>query len=144
MFAIEGLAATGYLTYLGTQFQQDRSNDNARKIFKCSLWCVRACVFVCMHVGARVHLPTPLPPETHTYRYLPLMLALFVFHRKFESMEDDAGDEGVQKSGGVAGALEPVKTFFRSLCMHEFMTNSGSVCPSVDAVKKPTQASETN
>ena len=70
------------------------------------------------------------------------MLALFVFHRKFESVEDDTKDEGVQKSGDVAGALEPVKAFFRSLCMHEFMTNSGSVCPSVDAVTKPSPASE--
>lgn len=59
MFAIEGVAMTSYWTYLGLEFQKERTNENARKVFKCSLW------------------------------YLPLILGLFLFHQKKRKLEDN-------------------------------------------------------
>jgi len=52
MFAVEGTALTGYLVYLSAKFRENRSNDNARHVFRCSLW------------------------------FLPLFLGAFLFHQK--------------------------------------------------------------
>lgn len=122
MFALEGVAATGYLTYLATKFQQQRSDENARKVFKCSLW------------------------------YLPLMLALFVFHRKYGAAlegEAAAGEEGapagqystVAKSTKTAPAapvwLEQAKEFMKGLCVHERIivkNDAGALCPSTSPI----------
>lgn len=34
MFALEGSALNGYLLYLASKFQKDRSNDSARAVFR--------------------------------------------------------------------------------------------------------------
>jgi len=38
MFPLESLAVNGYLLYLAAQFYRDPGNQNARRVFKCSLW----------------------------------------------------------------------------------------------------------
>ena len=58
MFAVEGCMLNAYFLYCGKQFNKDRSNQNARKIFLTSLW------------------------------YLPCLLGLFIFHcRNWEDKE---------------------------------------------------------
>jgi len=124
MFALEGVAATGYLTYLAGKFHQQRSDENARKVFKCSLW------------------------------YLPLMLALFVFHRKYSSaLEGEAaGDAERGEKGEVGHApavaktkaaptapvwLEQAKEFMKTMCVHERIivkNDASALCPSTSPV----------
>lgn len=60
MFACEGLGLNAYALYLAHAFKQDRTHDNARKVFRTSLW------------------------------YLPLTLGLFLFHRKYPPAEEDS------------------------------------------------------
>lgn len=60
MFAVEGTAFNGYLLYHAYRFGKDKSNANARDVFKASLW------------------------------HLPAVLALFVFHsRRWETVDRD-------------------------------------------------------
>ena len=92
MFALEGTAATAYLTYLGADFYRERSQENARRIFKCSLW------------------------------YLPLLLAFFVFHRKKKEERQARSSEASADGEEDAGALWPierVKSALRAVCLHE-------------------------
>lgn len=62
MFAIEGIFLNGYALYVAHKFKQDRSNQNARKVFLTSLW------------------------------YLPSLMTLFILHsktwREDEKIED--------------------------------------------------------
>ena len=99
MYAVEGVAATAWAVKLAHEFKEERSNENARKVFKCSLW------------------------------YLPLTLALFVFHRKRGS-EEGAGDSSEMASN--------LKAAGKKLCLHEALISpaAGSMCPKVDAVTK--------
>ena len=62
MFALEGSLLNAYLLSLAHKFKQERSDENARKVFRCSLW------------------------------YLPVLLAGFVFHSRnwaAEGVEED-------------------------------------------------------
>ena len=52
MFPLESMAINGYLLYLAAQFYRDPGNQNARKVFKCSLW------------------------------YLPVMMTAMIVHKK--------------------------------------------------------------
>ncbi|GMH48610.1 hypothetical protein TrRE_jg12450 [Triparma retinervis] len=61
MFAVEGCLLNGYLLYKSRKFQQDKSNQNARKIFLTSLW------------------------------YLPCLLGLFILHNKNWDDEEREG-----------------------------------------------------
>ncbi|CAB1096120.1 unnamed protein product [Ectocarpus sp. CCAP 1310/34] len=63
MFAVEGTAFNAYLLYHAYRFDKDKSNANARGVFKASLW------------------------------HLPAVLALFVFHSRRWELEDKAEDE---------------------------------------------------
>lgn len=63
MFAVEGTAFNAYLLYHAYRFDRDKSNANARGVFKASLW------------------------------HLPAVLALFVFHSRRWELEDKAEDE---------------------------------------------------
>lgn len=117
MYALEGLAAGGYAVSLARAFEKDRTNENARKVFKCSLW------------------------------YLPLMLALFVFHRKGGDADgsggsDDATAEGT-RSGGGGGPVDLLKAQARKACLHDAIVapNGGKaggklLCPKVEAVER--------
>lgn len=94
MFLVEGVAATGYLTVLAEKFRRERTNENARDIFRCSLW------------------------------YLPLLLGLFVFHRKREGEEESSG------------RLHDAKAMLKRLCVHEAVVSDQgkSLCPQQSAV----------
>jgi protoheme IX farnesyltransferase len=65
MFPLESMAVNGYLLYLSSQFYRDPGNQNARKVFKCSLW------------------------------YLPVMMTAMIVHKKewtrpgLENTEDE-------------------------------------------------------
>ena len=59
MFAVEGIGISTYAIMLANDFKRERTNDNARRVFKCSLWS------------------------------LPLTLALFLFHRKHAASESN-------------------------------------------------------
>lgn len=63
MFAVEGTAFNAYLLHQAYRFDRDRSNSNARDVFKASLW------------------------------HLPAVLALFVFHSRRWEQEDKAENE---------------------------------------------------
>lgn len=63
MFAVEGTAFNAYLLHHAFRFREDKSNGNARDVFKASLW------------------------------HLPAVLALFVFHSRrwvTENIEDES------------------------------------------------------
>jgi protoheme IX farnesyltransferase len=96
MYAVEGITATGYMVHLAEQFKRDRSNENARRVFKCSLW------------------------------YLPLLLALFVFHRNRDQHKVKVK------------FIDRVKARLREMCVHEAMVSSTgrALCPATDAVSK--------
>ncbi|CAM9133110.1 unnamed protein product [Choristocarpus tenellus] len=64
MFAVEGTALNAVMLYHGYRFHQDRSNSNARKVFRTSLW------------------------------HLPVVLALFVFHSRNWWEEEENLREG--------------------------------------------------
>ena len=103
MFAIEGVAATGYLVHLAEEFRRERSNDNARRVFKCSLW------------------------------YLPLVLALFAFHRRRDS-KDDSEESFVKQ----------LKNQLRNACVHDLLVSpqGAALCPKTEAVNKTKQSLE--
>ncbi len=101
MFLLEGVAATGYLTFLADKFRREHNNDNARNIFKCSLW------------------------------YLPLLLGLFVFHRKNGSQLGENEEKGL---------LDDVKVLLRRFCVHDaIISDQGKdLCPQVSAITPAT------
>lgn len=66
MFAVEGTVFNAYLLYHAYRFGRDKSNANAREVFKASLW------------------------------HLPAVLALFVFHsRRWETVDIDSDDKHI-------------------------------------------------
>lgn len=68
MFAVEGTALNACLLYHAYRFDEDRSNSNARAVFKASLW------------------------------HLPAILALFVFHSRRWIKENDQDQESSASS----------------------------------------------
>lgn len=77
MFGFESLLFNGALVHKAAKFSRDRSQQNAREVFKVSLW------------------------------YLPLMMALFLLHRKDHKLE--------------AGVLGDIKAYLRGVCAHEVL-----------------------
>ena len=74
MFPLESMAVNGYLLYLSSQFYRDPGNQNARKVFKCSLW------------------------------YLPVMMTAMIVHKKEwtrDNTEDEPLSSGDFLSGLV-------------------------------------------
>ncbi|CAM9095034.1 unnamed protein product [Laminaria digitata] len=65
MFAVEGTAFNAYLLYHAYRFREDKSNGNARDVFKASLW------------------------------HLPAVLALFVFHSRRWATEENTENESI-------------------------------------------------
>jgi heme O synthase-like polyprenyltransferase len=43
MFAVEGTVLNGYLVYLASRFHEERTNENARRVFRCSLYASHGC-----------------------------------------------------------------------------------------------------
>ena len=162
MFALEGVAATGYLTYLAGKFHQQRSDENARKVRGPERTRTRTEPEpgpdperpLALEAG-----PHPRPrPKPKVFKcslwYLPLMLALFVFHRKYSSaLEGEAaGDAERGEKGEVGHApavaktkaaptapvwLEQAKEFMKTMCVHERIivkNDASALCPSTSPV----------
>lgn len=102
MYAIESIAFNSYLVFLATRFYRKRSNKNAQKVFLASLW------------------------------YLPLSLALMVYHSSNWKHSEDAPDA---ERTSIDQFVERAKTRLINLCPHELFTRSdinmdtGDMCP---------------
>ena len=118
MFALEGSLLNAYLLYLANRFKGQRTDENARAVFRCSLW------------------------------YLPVLLAGFVFHSRNwgEACAGLAHEEGAEE--GALAAEEEGNLILRlrkklaTVCMHEVMVakqkdedcgSKGHLCPPVVA-----------
>lgn len=112
MFALEGLFLNGYAIAVAHRFRQDRSNQNARKVFLTSLW------------------------------YLPCTLMLFLLHSKTwdETSPEEQMDESPIRR--LSNAVQFVRKRGRELCLHESIAQEkSSSCPIVvaeDAVEAAT------
>eukprot|EP00940_MAST-03C_sp_MAST-3C-sp2_P003440 g3440.t1 len=91
MYAIESIAFNSYLVFLATRFYRKRSNKNAQKVFLASLW------------------------------YLPLSLALMVYHSSNWKHSEDAPDA---ERTSIDQFVERAKTRLINLCPHELFTRS--------------------
>ncbi|CAM9221271.1 unnamed protein product [Phaeothamnion confervicola] len=106
MFAVEGTAMNALLLHRAYKFHDDRSNANAREVFKASLW------------------------------HLPAVLALFVFHSKNWERQKvtGAGAEAEVEGSWLAAAIAGVKRRLRTVCVHERVAaedKAGAFCPAV-------------
>lgn len=134
MYAVEGVAATSYLAYLAHKFKEERSQDNARNVFKVN---PNVCQSDAQLLPLRLFAFCTISPHTRSLTvcccaclsvkcslwYLPLLLALFVYHRKRGSDEN--------------ASLEKARHFIRKLCLHDALATPGGgqvLCPNVDAV----------
>lgn len=66
MFAVEGIAINAYALYVARNFDKERTNGNARKVFLTSLW------------------------------YLPCLMTLFILHSKSWRSEEDKDKDWLQ------------------------------------------------
>lgn len=99
MFAVDGgILLNGYALYVASNFEKERSNANARKVFLTSLW------------------------------YLPCVMMLFLLHsrRWHEEISDDNtltlkdGDAGdVSMLVSMQNLMNEIQSKGRELCMHE-------------------------
>jgi len=71
MFPLESLLFNGYLVYACRKFQNEVSDENARRVFRTSLW------------------------------YLPVFMGLFVFHSKLDRREDKAAEPMIMWEGTI-------------------------------------------
>eukprot|EP00557_Chaetoceros_sp_GSL56_P006330 CAMPEP_0176501010 /NCGR_PEP_ID=MMETSP0200_2-20121128/13909_1 /TAXON_ID=947934 /ORGANISM="Chaetoceros sp., Strain GSL56" /LENGTH=162 /DNA_ID=CAMNT_0017899821 /DNA_START=510 /DNA_END=994 /DNA_ORIENTATION=- len=90
MFAIEGLFLNGYALYVAKNFDRERSNGSARKVFLTSLW------------------------------YLPCWMILFLIHskkwREGIDGEENIDDELLKM---LKRKVDDVRQTGRELCLHE-------------------------
>mmetsp|Transcript_28822 Transcript_28822/g.42463 ORF Transcript_28822/g.42463 Transcript_28822/m.42463 type:complete len:475 (+) Transcript_28822:1170-2594(+) len=120
MFAIEGIALNAYAFYVAKQFDNERSNSNARKVFLTSLW------------------------------YLPSFMVLFILHSKTWKNEEKLDDENAKEEWNalLKKWISDVRSKGKELCVHEVVisktaaeeqnshgddkegvTNGGNKCP---------------
>jgi protoheme IX farnesyltransferase len=95
MFAIEGLVLNAYALKVAHNFDKDRTNANARKVFLTSLW------------------------------YLPCLLTLFILHSKTwrdEETTTEATNKGV--GAMIQDYINLVCNTGRSVCVHEQIVNN--------------------
>lgn len=105
MFAIDaGIVLNGYAIYVASQFEKERSNANARKVFLTSLW------------------------------YLPCVMMLFLLHSRrwhedvtttveIKKLEQLQGQEDEDNNKSVLISMQKlmndIQSKGRELCMHE-------------------------
>ena len=90
MFAVEGIFLNGYAIYVARNFDKERSNGNARKVFLTSLW------------------------------YLPVWMILFLLHSnkwKEGVEENDGKDEDLIDI--LKGKADELRKMGRDKCIHE-------------------------
>jgi len=107
MFAVEGIFLNGYAIYVARNFDKERSNGNARKVFLTSLW------------------------------YLPVWMILFLLHSNKwkEGVEDNDGkDEDLIDI--LKGKAEELRKIGRDKCIHEIFVfgtdQDGHLNPSLE------------
>jgi len=111
MYAVEGSGINALLCYKAFRFGQDKSNNNAKDVFKTSLW------------------------------YLPVALALFVFHSKRWKENRIDNLEGENNSLRV---LEGYRRKLKAMCVHEVLAKDekANLCPVVVAEDMSEKAKE--
>lgn len=109
MFALEGTVLNAYLLYLANKFNGSRTDENARAVFRCSLW------------------------------YLPVLLGGFVFHSKHWNAHKETLKEGEEETEVAMNLVARARRQLAKVCMHEVLlqdnkTKGGGVlCPPVVA-----------
>lgn len=90
------MAVNGYLLYLSSQFYRDPGNQNARKVFKCSLW------------------------------YLPVMMTAMIVHKKEWTRPglENTEDESLASGDFLSGLVPSVKAAGAAACPHERIIHS--------------------
>lgn len=101
MFAIEGILLNGYAIYVAKNFERERSNGNARKVFLTSLW------------------------------YLPSWMVLFLLHSKKWKEGVEEGDEEnemmeVELIPYLKRRAADIRDWGREKCIHELIGRSNS------------------
>jgi len=104
MFAFEGLALNAYFLKQAYNFEKDRTNANARKVFLTSLW------------------------------YLPCLLMLYLIHSKVWDKEElQEGKEEDFVAQWLSDTIHGIRERGRELCLHEFAVSKtpdgDSACP---------------
>ena len=90
MFALEGTLINIYLLTLVHKFKKDRSNNNARNIFLCSLWYVQLSysilllllIYMSLYSYASLYIYSASYRTSYINRYLPVLLCGYVFFAK--------------------------------------------------------------
>lgn len=97
MFALESVAFNGYLLWACHRFEQDRTRQNARRVFLCSLW------------------------------YLPLFMALLIFHKKRWGMDgDEHYNPNLLTLNGmdvISRSICDAKEVMKGWCLHEVIVD---------------------
>ncbi len=117
MFAIEGLLLNGYAIYVAKNFEKERTNANARKVFLTSLW------------------------------YLPSWMVLFLLHSKKwkEGVKDEENEE--ELISYLKNKAADIREKGKELCIHEVFTfdngeKKNEDCPVVLSKAKARKAAE--
>lgn len=108
MFAIESIAFNSYIVYLASRFYQKRSNKRAQQVFRASLW------------------------------YLPLAMALMVYHSKNWKTEEEIAAEASTRTP-IDEAIEGMKIRLSNWCPHELFSR-GDIQVDAEKVCPPTIA----
>lgn len=103
MFALEGSLLNAYLLYLANKFSGQRSDENARKVFRCSLW------------------------------YLPVLLSAFVFHSRNWATAKDQKEEDKEEDWNVIGKMRKqlAKVCMHEVMIQDGKAKAGGLCPAV-------------
>ncbi|KAL7475588.1 hypothetical protein ACHAW6_001499 [Cyclotella cf. meneghiniana] len=91
MFAVEGIVLNAYALHVANNFDKERSNANARKVFLTSLW------------------------------YLPCVMMLFLLHsRKWHNEMTNSEEEAKETLlNGFESFVHKIQSRGRDLCVHE-------------------------
>ena len=89
MFAVEGLVLNAYALYVAKNFDKERSNGNARKVFLTSLW------------------------------YLPCLMTLFILHSKHWREDVTEEEVRIDLHAYIQKKINQIRLKGRELCIHE-------------------------
>jgi len=113
MFALEGVLLNAYCLSLAQKFHDNRTNENAKKVFQASLW------------------------------YLPCLLSLFVFHSKnWQSQTEDSEETEPFYAFLRRMRTEGRNLCVHEILAHDKEINQPSLCPVVVSEDALEQAKE--
>eukprot|EP00611_Tribonema_gayanum_P016588 TRINITY_DN2896_c0_g1_i1.p1 TRINITY_DN2896_c0_g1~~TRINITY_DN2896_c0_g1_i1.p1 ORF type:complete len:442 (-),score=89.16 TRINITY_DN2896_c0_g1_i1:639-1964(-) len=116
MFAVEGSAINAVLLYRAHAFYRERSNANAKDVFRVSLW------------------------------YLPAVLALFVYHSKrWHQHQEQMETLPAEEESWLFSKLRLIQAHLKAACVHEMLAKDDHsvLCPVVVAEDAAEKAKET-